>query len=796
MADPVSAFIVKAGAFVIEALGAVIGIEAAVVVVDIGIKLSALALLAKASAALVDIPDLTTSARQMQQLIRGTVEHQRIVYGEVLIGGTLVYVNSAGTHNQSLYHVVAVAGHEIENITDMWLDDIEIPNAAIDWAGDGSVDSGDFRGNVAEQPVVYFDKFLGADNQTHSTDLASAFAEWTSAHDGRGIAYFHSRFDYFENQTDVWSAGPPNLIRALVKGKKVYDPRSDSTQSFGTGPHRLASSGTWEWSDNPALCWADYLIDNQLGMGITSTKIDYGYVASAAEICDGVVYTPVGTDKRFRCNGVLLTEDNHANNLSKILSSMNGSQCRQNGKWLVRAFGYESPTLTFDEDDLADDIQLSLEVEQDERFNTVRGTFIDKNRNWQAMEFPAFTSSEYVARDNGDVIYRDIQLPMTTDVYMAQRLAAGVLEQSDFQTKVVFPVKFTALRAEVNGTIAINLDKMQWTGKEFTVVDYAFNDMDKINMVLLENASGAYTDVGTAEYTVSSNGVYTTANPGVPTPSSAWVLTRIDGNLLQWINPPARLYEWMNVYAAIESDSFANAALISRTRGQEFLHQIQKPREIWYWWQAENYAGEYSNVLPSSGSSNISGIAGLLEGRNDYTFDLSEDIRDFYTILGNTCTIDTTGGLNGTHAALVRAIHFNGDVTIRTSPYFPIKSDVIKLRTTYKINSWGGADAGSQYLEFIATGYYPTPVDSTFDKFQKTEPPSWTTANDVRTYAGHSDLNTSGAWSTIERQFNISNIVGSGATHVRFAISWQTSSTVSVNANTHAHHNSFVFLQV
>ena len=119
------------------------------------------------------------------------------------------------------------------------------------------------------------------------------------------------RLDFFEGQTDVFSKGAPRNYKGLVKGKLVYNPNSDDTQSWGTGPHRVNSSPTWEYSDNPALCWADYMIDAALAFGEDSSRINYGYVASAAAINDAIVYTPVGTDRRFRCNGTLSTGNTH-----------------------------------------------------------------------------------------------------------------------------------------------------------------------------------------------------------------------------------------------------------------------------------------------------------------------------------------------------------------------------------------------------------------------------------------------------------------------------------------------------
>jgi len=179
--------------------------------------------------------DRKDSNRSFTVIVRGTTEHQRIIYGETLAGGLLWYVNTAGESNQRLYQAIVVAGHEIDDVTDMWIDDNVIPDAAIDWAVNGQVNSGDYRGKGGEDPVVFFYKHLGDAGQVAVPELVAAFGEINSSHIGAGQAGFVSRFDYFKEQAQVWSAGVPVAVRGLVRGKKLYDPRLDDTQPFGFG---------------------------------------------------------------------------------------------------------------------------------------------------------------------------------------------------------------------------------------------------------------------------------------------------------------------------------------------------------------------------------------------------------------------------------------------------------------------------------------------------------------------------------------------------------------------------------
>ena len=688
-------FVGMVGGWLITGTVAVFGEAAAIFILDLGAKIAGLQFLGWLSGKLTPTPDVSQTAVSQSILVRGTVEHQRIIYGEVLVGGTIAYLNTAGTHNQSLYHAILFAGHQIEDVTDVWLDNEIIPSAAIDWSGNGSVDSGWLAGDLALQTTAYFNKYLGTSNQTASAPLISAFSEITSQHQGRNIAYLVSRFDYFEGQTQVWSAGPPQQIRGLVKGKKVYDPRSDSTQSFGTGPHRVNSIPTWAYSNNPALCWADYMIDSRLGVGVAPSKIDYGYVASAANVCDTVVFTPVGTDVRFSCNGVLFTSTQHEGNVAAILSSFNGSQTRVNGTYKVRAFSYSTPTLQFDENDLRGDAQFSLDPDENDRYNTVRGIFIDKDRLWESAQFPAFTASEYVARDGGNVKFEDIQLPMTTDVYAAQRLAAGILERSDMTTTVIYPATFNAMPAEINGTIKLSNAKMNWTDKEFRVINYSVSDNKGIDLVLREDSVSAYTDVATNEYTVSSQGSYVTANPGVPAPSSLWLVGGGSFIGVNWTTPPARLYETVRVYAA-RTSSWSDANIVGDVRGASFEHKVDAPTSYWYWVQAVNFAGELSNRLPNSDYSAVGGNANPYDAYDNYTFDKSAVNTDFFesTDLSSGWMIVSSAGSNATNGMrIIKSTAAFFQYAGRT--FYPLAdhqiiSDTMKLRVRYKVESTNG----------------------------------------------------------------------------------------------------------
>jgi hypothetical protein len=281
------------------------------------------------------------------------------------------------------------------------------------------------------------------------------------------------------------------------------------------------------------------------------------------------------------------------------------------GQWKLRAYAYETPTLQFNDDHLRDDIQIRLSAEEDDRYNTVRGVFVDKDRQYQPHPFAAFSASEYITRDNSETIYRDIQLPMTTDAYMAQRVAAGILEQSDLQKRVIYPANFKTLPVEIGGTVALSNTKLGMVDQPFRVTNYKLNDMAGIDLVLQEDTPSAYTDVGTAEYTVTSGGGITFKNPGVPAPSTMSLFSIPNGIQLSWANPPARLYEYTEVWRNTV-DSFDNASIVNLSRIDTFVDNPPLGFPYYYWVRSRNYYGEVSSYIPTTG-----GLGGVIVLEDD-----------------------------------------------------------------------------------------------------------------------------------------------------------------------------------
>jgi hypothetical protein len=113
--------------------------------------------------------------------------------------------------------------------------------------------------NKAVPASVTVTTYLGTTGQTVNATLAGVIPGYADALPG--IAY-----SVLQIPLRVVDGFPE--VAAIVRGRKLYDPRLDSTVAGGSGSHRRADPATWAYSANPSLALADFLADATYGAGV------------------------------------------------------------------------------------------------------------------------------------------------------------------------------------------------------------------------------------------------------------------------------------------------------------------------------------------------------------------------------------------------------------------------------------------------------------------------------------------------------------------------------------------------
>jgi len=474
--------------------------------------------------------------------------HQ-FVYGESRKGGTVTFLEATGETNQTLHQIVVLAGHEVDQIGDIYLNDevvtIDAGNVVRSGPFSGSVYIEKFKGDQVAPPA----SLIELSELTGDDALTSNFV-------GHGIAYLYMRFEFDAN---VFANGIP-LVTAVVRGKRVFDPRTSTTA----------------WTDNAALCIRDYLTS---AYGLSDSNIDETAFSAAANICDETVATAgAGSVKRYTINGIVTADTAHGEVLNQMVTACAGTLFWGTGQWKLTVADYVAPTKTLTLDDLRSGISLQTRTNLRDQFNTVQGTFINAAERWITQDYPPIIGAGFVAEDGGVEQSLDLALPFTTNAAIAQRLAKLTLFRGREQMTFSAEFGMNAFDVEVGEIIDLDMDRYGFDGKEFEVIGWqlkANQDAGDLRVMLtLRETSEAAFDWNAEESDIIGN------NTNLPDPFGGLAInnltasgggrtqgdgTFINSAILNWDNVSNAFLDHYEVEWKPLSDSVYNATVTEQS---------------------------------------------------------------------------------------------------------------------------------------------------------------------------------------------------------------------------------------
>lgn len=512
------------------------------------------------------------------QNVRQAISTRRTIYGEARVGGAITFLETT-SNDKFLHMILTLCDCEIEEIGEIWFDDISIPPDAID--GSGNITSGTYSGKGRIK------KLLGSPTQVADADIVSETSA-TSDFRGRGVAYIYARLEY---DRDIFPGKIP-VVTAFIRGKKIFDPRDSGTR----------------YTANTMLFVNDYLTlpvdDLTPGIGATQAEVDTTAMNAAVNASDEMVTTtaindtidsaddatdiitltglndrlqyqtgdrvtlsggslPSGlvaatnyfvipfqrkTDVRIKLattlanalagvaiditsdgtgsisknaepryfgGGITDTGESPDRNLEELLSGSGGSVTYVGGKWHVKAAVYSSPVFTFDESHFISKTVTRPKVSRRDRFNLVKGVYISPLNDGQTSDYPSITNSTYVTQDNGRTIPIDYDLPFTQRPHTAMRLAKIKLEQMRQEIFFEADFKLDAMQVQPGDVVFINDSQQGWSNKEFEVIKWSLNTKN-VNKVPLFHVKMSLQETASAVYDWN-NGEETSIDPAPDT---------------------------------------------------------------------------------------------------------------------------------------------------------------------------------------------------------------------------------------------------------------------------------------
>ena len=447
-----------------------------------------------------EIPDFGTN--DFDQYEKGILLNKQsndanipVIYGERMIGGTRVFLETSGTDNTYLYMAIILSEGEINDITEIRIDD-----KVITWSGDltdntqrtvASNDANFYKANPnvegsSAESLITVEPHYGTDGQSAS-NLLSTLDNWGSSHKLSGLSYLALRFKW---NSDAFTGIPK--VQSIVQGKKVVAYNSSSVAQ------------TAAFSNNPAWCLLDYLTNERYGKGLAIANIDIPSFYTASGICDTDV-TAYGstTIDVMDCNAIIDTSSAVIDNVREFLKGCRGYLPYVGGKYKLIVETTGSSSITITEDDIIGGYTLNSPT-KNSKFNRVICSFVNPDRNYQVdeVQFPEIDDSGYSAADKhaamktvdgGFLLEGRFDLKNITSPYQALEMAEVILRRSREALGLTINVSFSAYDLAIGDIVGVTHSSLGFSNKQFRILGINFNPDFTLGLDLMEHQDSHYT---------------------------------------------------------------------------------------------------------------------------------------------------------------------------------------------------------------------------------------------------------------------------------------------------------------
>ena len=439
---------------------------------------------------------------------RAPVEPRQIIYGQCRVGGTYIHMSTSGTDNNLFHGVIVLAGHEIESLVNVKINDTTLTTSTTTLNGETvyKVTNTKFKNtdndNKLDSAGTLIRYVFENGSQTSANGFMTNQVSSLGSNDiGKDCAFVYIQMVF---DAEKFGSGVPQLSFE-IKGKKLYDPRDGSTA----------------WSDNPALCVRDYITNEVYGIKAVSSEVNdtttAGGFGAAANVCDQTVTLANGssTETRYTANGFTNFSADGRSVLEVLLSTCAGRISYTNGKFNMFAGASQTPSLTITDDDLLDAVRVVTNPNSGDLFNTVKPIHINKDLNYNSADGIVYEDSTFLAADTpsgeSSANYKkvlEVQLPMTVTGTMAQRLAKIALNSQRQTTTISLFTSLKFMRLQPNDWVYVTNDRLSFTQKVFEVISTSMEtktegeivtlgtrlELKEVNASVFNYATSDYTD--------------------------------------------------------------------------------------------------------------------------------------------------------------------------------------------------------------------------------------------------------------------------------------------------------------
>lgn len=371
---------------------------------------------------------------------------RELALGRVCTAGSLVnafnYGGQYGTDWEC--QIRALADHEIDALEGFFVADTYYPYTGngLQAAFNNNLDL-EFVNGVAgvAAPPARFATAAGLD----STDRLKSVS--------------HVYFAY-KASPETWPQGRP-AVKFVLRGKRCYDPRKDSTVPGGSGSHLWDDPSTWEWSENAQVCrynWVRgvYALDQVdqpsqllIGRGLTAVEAPPERIFAAANVCDeAVALLAGGTEPRYRVGGIIRADESFDVVEQMFAAAMAGVIVQREGGVEIEPGQGKSAAREITDLDLVAGEKVTFDrfMSDTQRINSVLPRYVEPDQNWSDHAAPIRRSITDINSDGGPR-EEPLSLSLVTSGTQAQRCGEIQRRQArrERRATIVLGPRFSAL---------------------------------------------------------------------------------------------------------------------------------------------------------------------------------------------------------------------------------------------------------------------------------------------------------------------------------------------------------------
>jgi len=309
-------------------------------------------------------------------------------------------------------------------------------------------------------PVVRVQRHLGNASDEADAYLRSVVGDkWPATSVLRGMCYTVITLDL--NHTEFQGGLVP--IHAVIRGRKLYDPRD----------------GVTRWSQNPALVVMDYLTSPLCDVPMSDLPL--AQFITAANACDEA--SPTG-GARYTINGTVTSDQDQKGVLEAMAQAMAGGLVATT--WDIYAGKYIAPVAALSQEDIVGSLSINPGVSDASVYNGVKGQYIGPENKFVQTDFTPYQNPTYREADGRD-LYTNIDFPFTESLQRVTNLARVFTEdqRNGFTIKAEFSLKAWPLK--VGQRITFTSKFLGQNAKVYRITDKSYAPNSAVQLTLKED---------------------------------------------------------------------------------------------------------------------------------------------------------------------------------------------------------------------------------------------------------------------------------------------------------------------